>query len=144
IDNNKQSSSSNEQLINSNKSRSKLVDQQKTNKSKKCISFMENQGSISTNNICNRNIQRCAVSRRISTEKDTEETKTTSSAMQSQMSITTNRRIPSIKTKTTNHNVHSITNASSFTRPLRAFQMPTITTNGSSSSKNTKNLSCTS
>ncbi|CAF3316179.1 unnamed protein product, partial [Rotaria sp. Silwood2] len=146
IYNNKQISSSNEQLINPNKSTDNIVDQQKMNKSRKCIPSIENQGSILTNNISNRNIQRCAVSRRISTEKDIEETTkvSTNSTIQSQMSIT-NRRISSTKTKTTNNNVHSVTNISSFTRPLRAFQMSTITTNGlSSSPKNTKKLSLSS
>ncbi len=95
-----------------------------------------NLRSIPTNNIFSRNIQRCAVSRRISTEKNAEEIHTIAST-----SIT-NRRISSIKSKNTLRNLQSITNTSSIARPLRAFYMsPMITTEPPSSPKSIKKSS---
>jgi len=91
---------------------------------------MANLRLMSMNNIINRNIQRCAVSRRISTEKNPEEIHSIS-ARQLQIS-TTNRRISSIKSKTTVHNIQSLINTSSIARPLRAFHMPTMITTESS------------
>ncbi len=89
---------------------------------------MANIRLISTNNIINRNIQRCAVSRRISSEKKSDEIHSIA-ARQLQIS-TTNRRIS--KSKTTIHNIQSVINTSSIARPLRAFHMSTIITTESS------------
>ena len=98
------------------------------NTSIKRTTFVEKLRSISTNNVISRNIQRCAVSRRISNEKNTEETQT----IPSQLPIAIHR-ISSNKPKATTRNI----NSSSFARPLRAFQIPTMTNNSSSSSPKT-------
>lgn len=103
-------------------------DSQKTNIPTKYTSSVGHARPI---NIINRNIQRCAVSRRISTGKGTEELHTISSTSKSEVSIT-DRRISCIKSKNTIRNIQSVTNTSLMARPLRAFHMSTMITNESS------------
>jgi hypothetical protein len=138
---------SNKQLPNSIKSTQNLTNQQKTNLStKQRTPFVEKLRSISTNNIITRNVQRCAVSRRITVEKEAEETHSISSTppTQSQLPIATHR-ISSNKSKTTIRHINSALNSSSFARPLRAFQMSPVIANASSSSpKITRKTSSTS
>ena len=111
--------------LNSIKSIQSSTDQQKPKIFTKRSSPSKNLRSISTNNILNRNVQRCGVSRKYAAEKNIEETHTMS---QTPIVQTVNRRIPSVKPKTTIRNVSSATITSSFARPLRAFQMTTLIT----------------
>jgi len=122
----------NKQSLNSIKATHNSTDQQKTKIFTKRSSVMKNLRTISTNNILNGNIQRCGVSRKLSTEKDAEETHTIPSTLipQSQLS-TVNRRFSSLKPKNTIRHVSSATITSSFVRPLRAFQMSTLIPNES-------------
>lgn len=118
----------NKKPLNTIKSTQRSTDQQKNKRS----STIKHPRPTSINNNLNRNIQRCAVSRRLSAEKNAEETRTISSTSiaQSQMS-TVNRRTSSVKPKNTVRTVPSATVTSSFARPLRAFQMSTLITNES-------------
>lgn len=113
----------------SNKTKNATIDEKKLNKFKKSLLPFENQGTTITNHFLNRNVQRCAVSRRVSIEKDVNDCQTilSSPIMRSVKSIA-DCRTSLMKTENIDHKTYSIANKSSFSRPLRALHMsPTDT-----------------
>ena len=100
-----------------------LNNQQFTKTSPKRTSLLRNPRSTSTHNVPTRNILRCPVSRRFSTENPSE---LNSSTMI--LSTIINRRLSSGKSQKSNSGISSGSKSSSTIQPLRAVHMSTVTT----------------
>ncbi|CAF0954137.1 unnamed protein product [Adineta ricciae] len=103
-----------------------LNNQQMTKASPKRTSVLRNPRSTSTHNVPTRNILRCPVSRRFSTENPSE---LNSSPMI--LSTIINRRLSSSKSQKPNSGISSGPKSSSTIQPLRAVHMSTVTTHES-------------